>query len=64
MMMEYQQRVMDEKNQLAERLGKLNDFMLGTVFLSLTNDEKNRLNRQGKIMQLYLDVLEERVEAF
>ena len=61
----YQQRVVDEKSELDERLGKLIEFIEESpTFPRLPDDEKNRLRRQKDCMQNYSDVLGERVAAF
>lgn len=63
-MEEYQERVIEERDQLDARLKKLTEFKLTDKFHSLPVPEVKRLNRQVHIMHLYLDVLIERIEAF
>ena len=61
----YQQRVVDEKNELEDKLGKLIEFIEESpTFPRLPDDEKNRLRRQKDSMKNYSDVLEERIAAF
>jgi hypothetical protein len=60
----HQQRVVTEKDELAEKLTKLNAFIGGTIYNSLDSDEKIRLARQACHMKDYLDVLNERIAAF
>lgn len=60
----YQERVVEEKNALVEKMNKMDPF-LGTVsYANLSPDEQARLSRQYLIMQLYAQVLEERISAF
>ena len=61
----HQQRVVDEKTELDEKLDKLNSFIESNpIFGELPNAEKDRLNRQEVYMSLYSKVLGERIEAF
>jgi hypothetical protein len=62
----YQQRVIDEHAELNDRLHKLIEFF-GTgqdLQIGLPAPEKTRLSRQMLIMQLYEQVLRERIDAF
>lgn len=64
-MQPHQQRVVDEKDELADKLTKLNDFIGGNnIYDSLPADERNRLARQAFVMKDYLDILNERIAAF
>jgi hypothetical protein len=60
----HQQRVVAEKNELSYKTEKLETFIGGTVYASLPAAEQTRLSRQFLIMQLYEQVLEERIGAF
>lgn len=60
----HEQRLCDEKGQLDERLQKLVAFLGGSAFQAIPTDEQLRLQRQRKIMELYQDVLCERIAAF
>ena len=60
----HQQRVVDEKNELDERLAKLSEFGKGELFESLPPSEQGRLNRQHSIMEDLSTVLGERIAAF
>jgi len=61
----HQQRVIVERRELKDRLLKLRIFINNSpVFRTLSEDEQDRLGRQMLIMQLYLDVLSERVYSF
>lgn len=60
----HQQRVVTEKKELDEKLGKLNLFLLGEKFGELTDAERDRLNRQARHMGEYSAVLGDRIAAF
>ena len=60
----HQQRVVDECNEISERAKKLSAFRETDIFRALDPEEIRRLNRQMNIMQLYCDVLLDRMEAF
>ncbi|UOF78596.1 hypothetical protein [Bacteriophage sp.] len=63
-MQPHQQRVVDEKDQLAERLGKLLVFTQTSLFIALPEAEQTRLHCQVLFMDGYLEVLEQRIAAF
>lgn len=63
-MQPHQERVVDERNELAEKLTKLNSFMTGEIHNGLPSDEKVRLARQACAMKDYLDILNERIQSF
>lgn len=61
----HQQRVLDEKAELDDRLKKLGVFIKESpVFLKLPEDEKTRLMRQHNCMSEYVLILTARIEAF
>lgn len=61
----HQQRVLDEKRELDERLSKLDAFILDNpLFLQLPGDEQERLSRQSKAMAIYSEILGERIAKF
>jgi hypothetical protein len=60
----HQQRVIEEQKELTEKLVKLSAFLGTAVFSKLPEAEKLRMRRQFMIMQLYEQVLQERLEAF
>jgi hypothetical protein len=61
----HQQRVVDEKAELNEKLGKLHDFIQDNpIFKTLPEDEQKRLQRQDLVMAEYSQILGERIEAF
>ena len=63
-MQPYQQRVVDEKDELDEKLYALESFIDSPKFLELDRGERQRLARQAVLMTQYSDVLGERIEAF
>ena len=60
----FQQRVVEEKEQLAERLEKLNAFLVTPQCLALPFDERCLLARQAGVMAQYLDILLDRIARF
>ena len=60
----HQQRVVDEKNDLAERLGKLLAFFQSPIFAGLDSAEQTRLCSQARFMNGYVAVLGDRIAAF
>ena len=63
-MQPHQQRVVDEKSELAEKLTKLKAFIGGVIYESLPSEERARLVLQANAMKDYLDILNERILAF
>lgn len=62
----HQERVVNEKAELDEKLQKLSAFttMQNATFEGLPHAEKDRLIRQRGIMEQYSAVLAERIAAF
>lgn len=61
----YQDRVVEEKRELDEKIEKLTAFIFkGSAYKTLPEDEQNRLNRQHAIMTGYSQVLGERIANF
>lgn len=60
----YQQRVVDEKAELDEKLTKLDAFMMSERVKTLPADEHDRMTRQANHMRQYSSVLGERIAAF
>jgi hypothetical protein len=63
-MQPHQQRVVDEKAELDERLAKLVDFTRTSIFAGLDAEERNRLDQQAATMAMYSDILGDRIAAF
>jgi hypothetical protein len=61
----HQQRVVDEYTELEKKHLLLKKFISGSpIYERLDNAEQLRLARQAKYMELYLNVLAERIAAF
>ena len=66
-MQAHQQRVVDEKKELDDKLGKLLAFIdagKGPTFSTLVTEERERLTTQARIMREYSDILADRIAAF
>jgi hypothetical protein len=64
-MQPHQQRVVDEKKELDEKLDKLKAFIeVNPIFKKLPEDERRRLNRQFDVMAEYSGILSQRIAAF
>jgi hypothetical protein len=60
----HQQRVVSERDELSDRLGKLLAFFQTPTFVGLPEAERSRLRNQARFMDGYAAVLEERIAAF
>jgi hypothetical protein len=60
----HQQRVIDEKRELDERLAKLEAFFDMPTFACLDQAEQQRLHDQAVAMHEYANILADRVDAF
>jgi hypothetical protein len=63
-MQAHEQRVVDEKQELDNRLEKLLSFIdagKGKIFSGLVDEERQRLTTQARIMKEYSDVLTDRI---
>lgn len=60
----FQERVVEEKKQLDEKIEKLNTFLDHVEISSIPQDEWERLTRQQALMLSYSQVLGERIEHF
>jgi hypothetical protein len=60
----FQQRVVDEKAALDDKLSRLKPFIDSDTFESLPEAEQERLERQLELMEGYSEVLGERIAAF
>ena len=63
-MQPFQQRVVNEKAELSDKLDRLEAFASRADFSSVPPDEQARLTRQLLIMKLYEQVLSERIAEF
>lgn len=60
----HQQRVIGEKRELDDRLGKLVAFIDSAIFDGLDAEEQDRLRRQAACMADLSQILGERIAAF
>lgn len=60
----HQQRVVDEKNALDEKLIKLSAFVRTDTFTALEAEDKQLLRRQREVMLDYSDILGDRIARF
>lgn len=63
MIQQYQQRVIDEKTELDEKLTKLIGFFDTSIYKNLPEDEQRRLREQSEHMSNYSAVLGARISA-
>ena len=63
-MKDWQERVVDEKRELVDKLDRLVTFMGSATYNELPNAAQRHLWRQQQLMSLYVDVLAERIEVF
>ena len=60
-MEDYQKRVIEEKAELDEKISKLTNFLNGQA---LANSQAKLMNRQLVLMELYSQVLADRIVTF
>lgn len=63
-MQAFQERVLLERNALSLNVDLLAKFLTGETFASLDRDEQLRLLQQDAYMKLYLNILNQRIDAF
>ena len=63
-MEDFQTRVVLERDELQENCRALFKFINNQHFKTLTEAEQKRLNRQQAAMELYFDILNERIDNF
>lgn len=64
MMAAWQDRVKEELDELQTKIDSLDEFFDTEKFEELAEAEQVRLRMQSKVMQIYAEILEERIEAF
>ena len=64
MLLAYQQRVVDERDALLVKLRALKEFMLTPTFAAMPANEVYRMSKQAVVMEMYADILNERIAAF
>lgn len=60
----HQQRVVEEKQALDEKIEKLGAFVNDDKFTNVETAERTRLYRQFVVMRHYSEILGERIAAF
>ena len=60
----HEQRVIDERSELVERLGKLKVFLGTDTCLGLPFDDRCLLVQQAMVMGQYAQILSARIERF
>lgn len=60
----HQQRVVDEKADLDEKLRKLMAFFNSNIFAGLSENEQSLMKAQAMAMSMYSFALAERIAAF
>lgn len=60
----HEQRVVDERNELIEKITKLHAFFTTEVFAHLQDEDQNLLEEQVQLMMNYSDVLLKRINRF
>ena len=60
----HQQRVVEERTELIEKITKLHAFFNTEIFDSLQEKDQNLLEKQVQLMMNYSDVLLERINRF
>ena len=63
-MQPHEQRVVNEMNELGEKLEKLLTFLQTDFYKSLTEKEQELLYFQSQVMEDYYEVLQQRIELF
>lgn len=63
-MQEHQQRVVEEKIVLDDKISKLSDFMHTDIYAGLDSVNQGLLMMQLEQMQSYSNTLERRIELF
>lgn len=61
---DYQQRVIDEASELAQKIDKLRDFLYSDKFETIKKNDQILLFQQLGHMSAYLRVLKERMDNF
>ena len=65
MMQPHQQRIVEERNELATKLGNLQEFtQTNQKFTTLPHIDKELLKAQEALMMAYLKVLNRRIARF
>lgn len=60
----FQQRVIDERQALVEKIDKLGPFIGSDIYNTLPTEEQSRLQSQLNVMNDYASILGDRIQAF
>nr|WP_315173550.1 hypothetical protein [uncultured Flavobacterium sp.] len=60
----HEQRVVDERTELDEKITKLHAFFKTEIFNNLQEEDRNLLEEQVQLMMNYSDVLLKRINRF
>lgn len=60
----HEQRVVEERNDLIEKVTKLHAFFKTEMFNSLKKKDQDLLDEQSRVMMNYADILLKRIERF
>jgi len=60
----YKQRVVSEREDLAEEISNLTDFLSGDIFGSLASEDQRLLTAQREAMTALLGLLDHRISRF
>lgn len=63
-MLPHQQRVLDERNALEEKITKLDEFLSGTLIETLPEEDQELLAMQQTAMIQYIYFLDQRIKRF
>ena len=63
-MNDHEERIVEERRHLHEKIIKLSDFMHGEIYPQLAATDQGLLMVQFRIMKSYSQVLTDRVERF
>lgn len=61
-MQPYQQRVIEERNELQRRIEKLAAFLNSNAYSEVSNEEAHLLGMQLDSMRTYKNILDERID--
>lgn len=63
-MKDYQERVVKERDELSQKLVRLNDFLRDKAGELISREENARMMAQRAAMSLYVYILNERIKNF